>query len=416
MEQITLNNNLPIFHLKSSNLGEQVNITVWFRVGSRNDKEGKFGAAHLIEHSMLRILINKNIDLKEYLLKNALEYKILTSIDFILLRFICTKTKSLTILHDIKKAFDEVKIKPDVFNQEKALVENEIAIKMGTQSKQYFDTLRENIWSSNLGHPILGNSLDIQSINVREITDIIQWLWNKKKFFVLYTGDLSLQQFQITFNPSVSSVGSNHLTDFPLVPAKKATIRKSSMELNIPEYTTLNVSLIYPLENKVMEKNALLMTLLSRLIAFGDMGFLSKALRTGESPLYYVMAFPFSFQFENVLIVNFIAKHEQVSQIIDSTQTAIHNLNSNLEKVSQYFDIVKKGFVNDISKAQRSDFDAMNYIGQALIYNHRVNRLSETTKEINSIDIEMIENFSKTVFSTDQPMYFIAGGEEMSYE
>ncbi|WP_423788392.1 insulinase family protein [Lactiplantibacillus plantarum] len=87
LEQITLNNNLPIFHLKSSNLGEQVNITVWFRVGSRNDKEGKFGAAHLIEHSMLRILINKNIDLKEYLLKNALEYKILTSIDFILLRF-----------------------------------------------------------------------------------------------------------------------------------------------------------------------------------------------------------------------------------------------------------------------------------------------------------------------------------------
>lgn len=84
--------------------------------------------------------------------------------------------------------------------------------------------------------------------------------------------------------------------------------------------------------------------------------------------------------------------------------------------MSQYFDIVKKGFVNDISKAQRSDFDAMNYIGQALIYNHRVNRLSETTKEINSIDIEMIENFSKTVFSTDQPMYFIAGGEEMSYE
>lgn len=416
LERIILNKDFPIFQLRSSNTSAQVNVSLWFKVGSRNDKPGKLGAAHLIEHSMLRIKVNGSTNMKDFLLKNAVEYKIITSIDFILLRFVCTKDKVMFVLQSLKEAFDEVRIDPKDFIQEKAIVKNEISIKIGSREKKYFDALRENIWSENVGHPILGDSLDIQSITVEEVINTIQCLWNRKDFFILYTGELRLDKLQSLFGTAYDNASIDQLERGPLAVARSGIINIKTRILDIPDYDIINASLIYPLKNECMSNGGVLMALLSRLIAYGDGGFLTKTVRSGKTPLYYIMAFPISFKFENVLVINFIANKAQVKTTIDYIQDSISDLSANLDTVSQYLEIVKQGFTNEIGKAQRSDFQAMNYIGQALLYGREVNRLEETIDEINKTDLKRIKTFSEEVFSTDLPVYFITDGRNVNYE
>lgn len=200
MKKIQLGNNLPIFQLESlEKSSRNIHFEFWFRLGSRNDDPKYYGSAHLIEHSMLRLIVKNDLTLKEYLLQNTVEYTFLTSIDFILLRFTCSEENILDILKNIKLAFDNIQIAPKNFLQEKKLIANEIEIKLGTQRKKFFDSLREDLWSPNIGHPILGDMIDISNVTVEQVKYAIQDIWSNEQLFILYTGNLSSEKVQNIF-------------------------------------------------------------------------------------------------------------------------------------------------------------------------------------------------------------------------
>ncbi len=84
--------------------------------------------------------------------------------------------------------------------------------------------------------------------------------------------------------------------------------------------------------------------------------------------------------------------------------------------IEPYFEIAKQGLLNDINKSQKSDFGAMNYIGQSLLYNHHLDRMNETNEKINNISFLKLKNFAKKILLDVEPAYFTANGEEISYD
>ena len=177
----------------------------------------------------------------------------------------------------------------------------------------------------------------------------------------------------------------------------------------------VNTSLVYELDSNLVSKNRLL-SLLSRLIAFGDMGFLSQELRNSAIPIYYVMTLPLSFKYEDMLIINFVTKQEHTFDIVQKIQKSIKDIDNQLNSIEPYFEIAKQGLLNDINKSQKSDFGAMNYIGQSLLYNHHLDRMNETNEKINNISFLKLKNFAKKILLDVEPAYFTANGEEISYD
>ena len=157
----------------------------------------------------------------------------------------------------------------------------------------------------------------------------------------------------------------------------------------------VNTSLVYELDSNLVSKNRLLLSLLSRLIAFCDMGFLSQELRNSAIPIYYVMTLPLSFKYEETLIINFVTKQEHTFDIVQKIQKSIKDIYNQLNSIEPYFEIAKQGLLNDINKSPKSDFGAMNYIGQSLLYNHHLDRMNETNEKINNISFLKLKNFAK---------------------
>lgn len=417
MKKIQLENNLPIFQLESlEKSSRNIHFEFWFRIGSRNDNPKYYGSAHLIEHSMLRLIVKNDLTLKEYLLQNTFEYAFLTSIDFILLRFTCPEENILNILKNIKLAFDNIQIAPKNFLQEKELIANEIEIKLGTQKKKFFDSLRENLWSPNIGHPILGDMIDISNVTVEQVKYAIQDIWGNEQLFILYTGNLSSEKVQNIFKFSEISNQEFTFSNSLLIDSKKSKLRTGKNQLVPPDSKIVNTSLVYELDSNLVSKNGLLLSLLSRLIAFGDMGFLSQELRNSAIPIYYVMTLPLSFKYEDMLIINFVTKQEHTFDIVQKIQKSIKDIDNQLNSIEPYFEIAKQGLLNDINKSQKSDFGAMNYIGQSLLYNHHLDRMNETNEKINNISFLKLKNFAKKILLDVEPAYFTANGEEISYD
>lgn len=417
MKKIQLENNLPIFQLESlEKSSRNIHFEFWFRIGSRNDNPKYYGSAHLIEHSMLRLIVKNDLTLKEYLLQNTFEYTFLTSIDFILLRFTCPEENILNILKNIKLAFDNIQIAPKNFLQEKELIANEIEIKLGTQKKKFFDSLRENLWSPNIGHPILGDMIDISNVTVEQVKYAIQDIWSNEQLFILYTGNLSSEKVQNIFKFSEISNQEFTSSNSLLIDSKKSKLRTGKNQLVLPDSKIVNTSLVYELDSNLVSKNGLLLSLLSRLIAFGDMGFLSQELRNSAIPIYYVMTLPLSFKYEDMLIINFVTKQEYTFDIVQKIQKSIKDIDNQLNSIEPYFEIAKQGLLNDINKSQKSDFGAMNYIGQSLLYNHHLDRMNETNEKINNISFLKLKNFAKKILLDVEPAYFTANGEEISYD
>ncbi|MBF0759211.1 insulinase family protein [Lactobacillus murinus] len=417
MKKIQLENNLPIFQLESlEKSSRNIHFEFWFRIGSRNDNPKYYGSAHLIEHSMLRLIVKNDLTLKEYLLQNTFEYAFLTSIDFILLRFTCPEENILNILKNIKLAFDNIQIAPKNFLQEKELIANEIEIKLGTQKKKFFDSLRENLWSPNIGHPILGDMIDISNVTVEQVKYAIQDIWSNEQLFILYTGNLSSEKVQNIFKFSEISNQEFTSSNSLLIDSKKSKLRTGKNQLVLPDSKIVNTSLVYELDSNLVSKNGLLLSLLSRLIAFGDMGFLSQELRNSAIPIYYVMTLPLSFKYEDMLIINFVTKQEYTFDIVQKIQKSIKDIDNQLNSIEPYFEIAKQGLLNDINKSQKSDFGAMNYIGQSLLYNHHLDRMNETNEKINNISFLKLKNFAKKILLDVEPAYFTANGEEISYD
>lgn len=417
MKKIQLENNLPIFQLESlEKSSRNIHFEFWFRIGSRNDNPKYYGSAHLIEHSMLRLIVKNDLTLKEYLLQNTFEYAFLTSIDFILLRFTCPEENILNILKNIKLAFDNIQIAPKNFLQEKELIANEIEIKLGTQKEKFFDYLRENLWSPNIGHPILGDMIDISNVTVEQVKYAIQDIWSNEQLFILYTGNLSSEKVQNIFKFSEISNQEFTSSNSLLIDSKKSKLRTGKNQLVLPDSKIVNTSLVYELDSNLVSKNGLLLSLLSRLIAFGDMGFLSQELRNSAIPIYYVMTLPLSFKYEDMLIINFVAKQEYTFDIVQKIQKSIKDIDNQLNSIEPYFEIAKQGLLNDINKSQKSDFGAMNYIGQSLLYNHHLDRMNETNEKINNISFLKLKNFAKKILLDVEPAYFTANGEEISYD
>ncbi|MCR1901423.1 M16 family metallopeptidase [Ligilactobacillus apodemi] len=417
MKKIQLENNLPIFQLESlEKSSRNIHFEFWFRIGSRNDNPKYYGSAHLIEHSMLRLIVKNDLTLKEYLLQNTFEYAFLTSIDFILLRFTCPEENILNILKNIKLAFDNIQIAPKNFLQEKELIANEIEIKLGTQKKKFFDSLRENLWSPNIGHPILGDMIDISNVTVEQVKYAIQDIWSNEQLFILYTGNLSSEKVQNIFKFSNINDQEFTFSNSLLIDSKRSKLRTEKKQLVLPDSKIVNTSLVYELDSNLVSKNVLLLSLLSRLIAFGDMGFLSQELRNSAIPIYYVMTLPLSFKYEDMLIINFVTKQEHTFDIVQKIQKSIKDIDNQLNSIEPYFEIAKQGLLNDINKSQKSDFGAMNYIGQSLLYNHHLDRMNETNEKINNISFLNLKNFAKKVLLDVEPAYFTANREEISYD
>lgn len=397
-----MDGDVPITHLLTKKQDDYVCFSFWFKVGSRNENEDFYGLVHLAEHLIILLEID-NETLKDYLNRQAVEYKIFTSVDFVCLQVKCEEKNAIPIFKRICRTFSLLCMSYVNYENEKERVIDEIKINFSNHQKNYFNAIREQCWTENLGHPILGNVGDVGHITFEVAKRVIKKILDKRNLFILYTGSILLSQLKNILNNTLTM-----LDDIPegLNEGNPAAMVTHSTLVN--DTNVINSSLVYPIKGDFDFKDQLALMIVCRLLAFGNSG----KLRASLDNVYYIMAMVLSFKYEKSLVVNFISPSQNAQNL---TTKIVKFLNDFVIDDPSKVEIAKRSLVSDIVKASQTDFGSINYIGQAIINYGSLLSFSETLDEIKKLSLSDLSAVMKRIDFNKQPLLIQLDGDEVNY-
>lgn len=206
-----------VFHPSSSPI---THVCILIGVGSRDEEEGKFGLAHLIEH----LLFKKTKKRSTHRILNRLESVGGDLNAYTTKEYTCIHAsilneyldRALDLLADIifNSVFPEVEIV-----KEKEVILDEIASYLDSPEEAIMDELEDIVFSeTELGHNILGNEADLDNISREDILQFIKEKYTTDKIVIGISGNYTLakvnRQFTKHFQafPSVSSSSRERTT------------------------------------------------------------------------------------------------------------------------------------------------------------------------------------------------------------
>lgn len=397
-----IDSDVPITHLITKKKDNYVCFSFWLKKGSRNENKEYYGLVHLAEH-LITLLEIDNEPLKDYLNKMAVEYKIFTSVDFVCFQVKCENKYAIEIFNKICRAFNLVNLSPLNFKKERERVINELKVNYSNHRKNYFNAIRERVWSENMGHPILGNIVDVEHVSFDLAKKVLMAILSKENLFVLYTGNVPQRDLTAILNNELNGVKS-----LPVEMNNGSSSVMNTHNILVSNVNVINSSLVYPIESDLNFKEQLALMIVCRLLAFGNNG----ALKASLESIYYVMAMVFSFKYEKSLVINFVSPSENIKQL---TAKIIRFLNEFVIKDYKEVEVAKRSLISDITKASETDFGSINYIGQAIIDYGGLFNFNETLDEIKKMSLSDLNDAMKKINFNGAPLQIQLNGDEISY-
>lgn len=280
---------------------------------------------------------------------------------------------------------------------------NELKVNYSNHRKNYFNAIRERVWSENMGHPILGNIVDVEHVSFDLAKKVLMAILSKENLFVLYTGNVPQRDLTAILNNELNGVKS-----LPVEMNNGSSSVMNTHNILVSNVNVINSSLVYPIESDLNFKEQLALMIVCRLLAFGNNG----ALKASLESIYYVMAMVFSFKYEKSLVINFVSPSENIKQL---TAKIIRFLNEFVIKDYKEVEVAKRSLISDITKASETDFGSINYIGQAIIDYGGLFNFNETLDEIKKMSLSDLNDAMKKINFNGAPLQIQLNGDEISY-
>jgi zinc protease len=194
VSRTVLKNGLTVL-IKEVKTAPVVTAQVWYRVGSRDEKQGENGIVHLLEHMMFKGTKQRPIQFGR--LFNALgsQSNAFTARDMTAYRGTAERNKLQALLTLEADRMQNVVIAPKELESEKNVVISEIQNKENSPNYQLNQAVMKAVFpNSTYGLPVGGTKADVEKFTVEQVQDYYRQYYSPDNATLVIVGDVDTEQ------------------------------------------------------------------------------------------------------------------------------------------------------------------------------------------------------------------------------
>lgn len=255
---------------------------VWYGVGSADEKPGKGGSAHLLEHLMFRG--TKAVPDKEFnalMQKNGIESNAFTYFDYTAYHQSLDVSRLELVMYLEADRMQNLHFSPEAFAAERDIVlqERKQVIENKPTSVLVENMLRV-LWQTHpYGRPITGTEDEIRNLTAADVTELYKQYYSPENAVLVVSGDVNPKQVYNLALKYYGAVANKAKTPAHTYPELNLSAR-SNLTMQLPRSQTERLSLFYtaPSYNRPDGQNIYALDVLAQYLGGGETSYLYKKL------------------------------------------------------------------------------------------------------------------------------------------
>lgn len=380
-------------------------VGVWYKVGSKNEPEGKTGFAHLFEHLMFQDTIHRE---GEYFLPfdkaGAVGMNGTTSQDRTnYYETVPSNAIDLALwMESDRMGYLGSSITQKLLDEQRAVVQNEKRQGQLSPGSQVYERFLENFYPK--GHPYDHTTIgSMEDLNNASLDDVKQWFkdaYGATNAVLVLSGDIDLATAQEKVAKYFSDVPAGKPMD--KIDQWIPTLNHIKRDVIYDKVANVSLSRVWPLPNG-SDKDTTLMELVSRTLAGGkntplyDVLVDEKQLAIGVSANVGAYDVNSTFSLDVTLKPN--ANPEEVNRIIDQTLQKFFKQGPTEEQLAA----INLGGEISLLRSMESNEAIGSQLIRGMVHNNDPLFVNKKRKWISSADSEAVRNVAKKWL--DKPYY-----------
>ncbi|MBK8550586.1 MAG: insulinase family protein [Ignavibacteria bacterium] len=316
--------------LYKDNINPIVNVTVGYKVGSKDEDVNKKGIAHLFEHMMFQGSDNiKKNEHFQYVMKSGGVCNAFTMNDATVYYEMMPANNLEIALWLESDRMNSLNISEEnLTNQKNVVIEEKKQVYENAPYGSSFHNIFKNVFSgSNYESPVIGFTDDINSFTVEEAMNFHDTYYSPKNAVLMISGDINYTDAENLINKYFGNIEKNKD-----ISRKENHIKemKKDVELEVHDNVQLPVLNICFQTPKSGEKGNYAMEYLTEIIANNKSSRLYKKLVYEKQLVKYIKAFKYSLEDSGILIIKaMINPGANVGEIKNEIFQSINDLREN---------------------------------------------------------------------------------------
>ncbi len=380
-QSFTLDNGLQVV-VAENHKAPVIKHMLWYKAGGVDEKVGKGGTAHLLEHLMFRGTSKVSGEsFNEILKQNGVESNAFTSLDFTAYHHILDISKLELVMALEADRMQNLQISPENFALERDIVYQERKqVVDNNPSAPFTESLRKVLWQEHpYGRSVSGTEEEIKSLTLQDVEDFYNGFYTPDNAVLVLAGDIDIQTAKDLAQKYYGTIPQRQM-------AEKAKFTKinpnvaARLEMSLPQINTPRLIKNYIAPSYNTEKEDIYNLLVfSKYIGEGETSELYKDLvleqkkALGISSSYDYASRSYGVFRITALPAENVSPQELEQAIDKSVKKAINKLN--IDRINNTKDKMLSGLVY----LQDNPFNAANTLGM-------MTSLGMSTEDIENID------------------------------
>ena len=397
----TLKNGLKIIVIENNRV-PAVAHSIWYKVGSADEPEGKSGIAHFLEHLLFKGTDKlKPGEFSQIVARNGGKENAFTSKNYTGYFQLIHKSKLELVMSLEADRMKNIKLIKKEFENEKTVVLEERYSRVDNDpSSLLSEQINASLYMNHpYRKPIIGWEHEIKNLSLEDVMSFYRKYYSPNNAIIVVCGDVNLNEVVTIAKKYFSSINPSKIEkrDWTQEPTQHAP-RKIILESKNTAIPVFKRHYLVPTYTK-SKKESLTLEVFSEIFGNLSTGMLheefvkNKKLATSAATYYYPDGFG-----DTSFIISIIPKKD-----IKLEEIELH-LDDFLEKIkkrkfdSKKLEKIKKRFVNDTIYAQDSLYMGMRIFGSALTTGYSLEEIINWPNDINQISIEDLEFYIPKIF------------------
>ena len=394
-KKVTLDNNIPVL-METAREVRSVCISIWVKVGSRDESPEKNGISHFLEHMFFKGTANRSAEgIAMEIDSLGGELNAFTSSEYTVfyIKVLDEYTdQAVALLSDI---FMNSTFPDEDFEKEKNVVNEEINMVVDNPSDYVHELFNSNIWGEyGIGQSVLGKRETLNALTRDDLIDHIDKNYGAESIVIACSGNLNENKLAGYLNDTFGRIKKN--TAQRIVVPSTYTSSQNIVTKDLSE-THICLGL------KGMKYNSderYTLHLLNTILGSGFSSRLFQNVREKRGLVYSIYSYHVSYLDAGLWSVYAGADKKNANEVIDITINEMRNLSSSINE--EELQRAKAQLKGNLVLALESTSNKMTNIAKQEIYYGKYFTPAEILKMVEAINLEDVKKLSARLIE-DKP-------------
>ncbi len=374
---------------------------LWYKVGALDEKIGKGGSAHLLEHLMFRGTKNiRGDEFNQIMQKNGAESNAFTSQNFTVYHQSVDISRLELAMFLEADRMQNLNITPDSFEKEQKIVfEERKQVVENNPFSAFSESIRRALWQDHpFARPITGTSQEILSLKLKDVNDIYNYFYVPNNAVLVLSGDIKPQ---VAYELALKYYGKiKPNPDFePTKLMELKNLSKSNMHMNLPRVNVARLTRNYiaPSYNYQKDKIYAYMVLASYL-AQGETSALYRDLVLDNKKAIAVFgSYDYTSRSYGSFYISAIPQKEvELAELQKALDKALAKAIDNLD--NNELDIIKNKMLAGLVYLKDNPNDAGYIVGNLASIGMSKEEIENYAEQINNVSLSDVKNAFEELF------------------